>query len=952
MSPRLPHWPALALLLPLLLPIRPVMGQSAGTPIVSQAADPMLQGFRWRSIGPVGQGGRVDDFAVNPKDASEYYIGFATGGIWKTTNGGTTFTAIFDSYQTHSIGDLALAPSNPQILYVGTGEPNNRQSSSFGYGMYRSNDGGQSFAYLGLEQTQSIARVVVHPTNPDIVWVAAMGHLFGPNDERGVYKSSDGGRSWRRVLFVDQHTGATDLVIHPTNPQILWAATYQRQRTAFGFASGGPGSGIWKSANGGETWTRVSGAGLPAGTMGRIGLDISGSNPQVIYAQIEVGPDKEPPATRGQQEQGGQGGGGGGQGQQNLPPDDKVSGVWRSTDGGQRWEFRSNQNNRPMYYSQIRVDPSNENIVFTGGAPAFKSTDGGKEWKVLQGMGHVDHHAIWIDPADGRHVMYGNDGSVDLSRDGGDTWESLRILAVGQPYHASVDMRRPYYVCTGLQDNGSWCGPSSVRSGTILAQDWYRVGGGDGFYTAVDPTDHMMLFSESQGGNMNRVDLRAGETSNIRPRFGTGGSNVAPTPAEGTQVRWNWNTPLVLSPHNPQTVLAGANRLFISRNRGETWTMSQDLTRQIDRNDRSIIGLDGTLPSCSRARAGQCILSKNDGVSVYGTVTAISESPLVPGLIWVGTDDGNIQVSQDGGASWTEVGRNLPGGAPEYYVSRVEASWFDAATAYVSLDGHRSDDLKPYVFVTRDHGKSWQNITSDLPAMGNVNTVRQDPKSAKVLYAGAEFGFFVSLDEGGSWKPFMTNLPVVRIDDVVIHPRDNDLILSTHGRSIWIMDDVTALQQLAEVKEDVHLFQPREAVAWKSDILQRRSVTGSKNFQGESAPAGTAVSYLLKTSAKGVKITITDLASGEVFRTMDGSETAGMNRVQWNLCSDRRPATPGQGFVGGGGGGGACGGGFGGGGGQGGIARQAEPGIYRVTLTVGGKDYTRNVTVLKDDWMR
>ncbi|MEK6688098.1 MAG: glycosyl hydrolase, partial [Gemmatimonadota bacterium] len=289
MSLRLPRWPALALLLPLLLPIRPVVGQSAGTPVVNQAADPMLQGFRWRSIGPVGQGGRVDDLAVNPNDASEYYVGFATGGIWKTTNGGTTFTAIFDSYQTHSIGDLALAPSNPQILYVGTGEPNNRQSSSFGYGMYRSNDGGQTFAHLGLEQTQSIARVVVHPTNPDIVWVAAMGHLFGPNDERGVYQSTDGGKSWRKVLFVDQHTGATDLVIHPTNPQILWAATYQRQRTAFGFAGGGPGSGIWKSENGGDTWTRVAGAGLPAGTMGRIGLDISRSNPQVIYSQIEVG---------------------------------------------------------------------------------------------------------------------------------------------------------------------------------------------------------------------------------------------------------------------------------------------------------------------------------------------------------------------------------------------------------------------------------------------------------------------------------------------------------------------------------------------------------------------------------------------------------------------------------------------------------------------------------------
>ncbi len=948
MTMRSSRWLAVTLVLPALLVLAPPSEAQPGAGMVNQATDPMLQGFRWRSIGPVGQGGRVDDIAVNPNDGSEYYVGFATGGIWKTINGGTTFTPIFDSYQTHSIGDLALAPSNPQILYVGTGEPNNRQSSSFGYGMYRSNDGGQSFAHLGLEQTQSIARVVVHPTNPEIVWVAAVGHLFGPNDERGVFKSSDGGKSWRKVLFVDQHTGATDLVIHPANPQVLWAATYQRQRTAFGFAGGGPGSGIWKSEDEGETWIRVTGRGLPEGTMGRIGLDISPSNPQVIYAQIEVGPDREPKAAGAQPAQGG---GGGGQGQQNLPPDDKVSGVWRSTDGGQRWEFRSNQNNRPMYYSQIRIDPSDENTVFTGGAPAFKSTDGGKEWKTLQGMGHVDHHAIWIDPADGRHVMYGNDGSVDLTRDGGDTWESLRTWAVGQPYHASVDMRRPYYVCTGLQDNGSWCGPSSTRSGPILAQDWYRVGGGDGFYTAVDPTDHLMMFSESQGGNMNRVDLRTGETSTIRPRFGNNAGNIAPAPPATTRLRWNWSTPLLLSPHNPQTVLIGGNRFFVSRDRGETWTMSEDLTRQIDRDGRAIMGLAGTLPSCGRARMGTCVPSKNDGVSSYGTVTTISESPVVPGVIWVGTDDGNIQLSQDGGTRWTEVSRNLPSGAPEYYVSRVEASWFDPATAYASLDGHRSDDLRPYVFVTRDYGKTWQNIATNLPAMGNVNTVRQDPKHARLLYAGTEFGFFVSLDEGGSWKPFMTNLPVVRIDDVLIHPRDNDLVLSTHGRSIWIMDDVTALQQLAEVTEDVHLFQSRQAVAWKTDIRQRRSVTGSKNFEGENAPAGTAISYLLKTSAKGVKITITDLASGEVFRTLDGSGTAGMNRVQWNLCSDRRPATPGQGF---GGFGGICSGG-GGGGGQGGppqIARQAEPGVYRVTLTVGGKDYTRNLVVLRDDWMQ
>jgi photosystem II stability/assembly factor-like uncharacterized protein len=714
--------------------------------------------------------------------------------------------------------------------------------------------------------------------------------------------------------------------------------------------------------------------------MGRIALDFSRSNPGVLYAQIEVGPTGEPIQAGARAQEGPGGGGGGGGGgfgqQQNLPPDPQVSGIWRSADGGRTWEFRSNQNQRPMYFSQIRVDPNNENTVYVAGVQAMKSTDGAKTFASLQGMGHVDHHAIWINPSNSQHVMYGNDGSVDASWDGGATWESLRTWAVGQPYHASADMKRPYNVCTGLQDNGSWCGPSSVRSGPILLQDWYRVGGGDGFFTQVDPTDPNIMYSESQNGNINRLDLRTGTTVSIRPRapqrgpdgganFGAGGGgpNVFPTPEPGTVFRWNWNAPLQISPHDASTILTGANRLFISKDRGSTWWMSAELTRAINRDDREILGMRGSLPSCSRQRVGTCINSKGDGVSFYGTIISVAQSHISADVIWVGTDDGNVQVTRDGGRTFVEVGKNIPGGTREYYVSRVEPSYFDLGTAFVSIDGHRHDDLRPYVYLTRDFGATWTAITSNLPTLGNVNSIRQDPRNRDLLYASTEFGFYVSLDEGKTWKRFMTNLPVVRVDDVIVHPRENDLILSTHGRSIWIMDDVSALQQLtpSALQQDVVLFEPRNAVAWKQDIRLRRSVTGNKNFEGENAPAGTAISYYLKSAPSGdVNITIRDLTGGSFVRNIDGTKNAGLNRLQWNLCSDLRPVQAGQGggFGGGGGGGNPCaqgglGGGGGGGGGQGGarVGTLAGPGAYLVTLTVGGKEYTRTVTVLEDVWM-
>jgi photosystem II stability/assembly factor-like uncharacterized protein len=923
------------------LSVAPLRVRAQESETINQSDDPILRPFRWRSIGPIGQGGRVDDLAVSPDDPHTFFVGFATGGLWKTTNNGVTFRPVFDTYETASVGDIAIAPSDPSIVWVGTGEVNNRQSSSFGAGIYKSTDGGDSFTFTGLRETQSISRIRVHPTNPEVVWVAANGHLFGPNEERGVYKTTDGGSTWNKVLFVDGSTGATDLVLDPSDPDILFAATYQRRRTACCFVGGGPGSGIWRSDDGGENWSRLSESGLPEGTMGRIALAVTPADPDVVYAQIEVAADSEEPLSDEEREEW----------QRlsradSLPPDPQWSGVWRSDDKGMTWEFRSNENGRPMYFSQIRADPTDAETMYVVDQNVHKSTDGGRTWDQLEGYGHVDQHAFWINPTDGDHLMIGNDGSVDISHDQGETWESLRPWAVGQPYHASVDMRRPYHVCTGLQDNGSWCGPSSVRTGDILAQDWYRVGGGDGFYTAVDPTDHLMVYAESQNGNLRRVSLATGETTSIRPRVPSEDnpeSNIVPEPPEDTEIRWNWNTPFILSPHNPEVVYAGGNRLFRSMDRGETWTMSPDLTRDIERDRVEVMGQRNDLPRCSQTNRGEeCILSRNDGVSSYSTIVSVAESPLVPGLLWVGTDDGNIQVSRDGGATWTEVGRNVPGGTKQYYISRVEASHFDPATAYVSIDGHKSGDLRPYVFVTQDFGESWGEITANLPEYGNVNTIRQDPRNENLLYTGTEFAFYVSLDGGGQWQRFTNGLPTTRIDDVLVHPRDNDLVLATHGRSVYVTDDITPLQELTDevMAEDIHLFQPRDPVLWKQDVRLSRAVTGNKTWRGENAAEGTAIHYHLKSAASGeVKLTISDIETGEVFRDLEGTGEQGLNRVQWDLRGNEPEEEE------------EVGGGPGGGFGRGRRAPVAEPGLYRVTLTVNGQEFGGTIRVLEDIWM-
>jgi len=951
-------------------------------PPINASTDPVLSRFQWRSIGPANMGGRIDDITVVESNPSTYYVGYATGGIFKTENNGTTFTQIFDVYPTASIGDIAIAPSDPNILYVGTGEPNNRQSSSFGDGVYKSTDAGKTFVNIGLKDTQSIARVIVHPTNPNIVYVAAVGHLFGPNKERGLFKTIDGGKTWTNTKFIDEDTGFTDAVMDPSKPDTLYAASYQRRRTPHGFNGGGPGSGLWKTTDGGKTWTKISGTGFPDGLLGRIGVDLCRTRPNVIYAQIEVGPSggtgagvgadgkpTVPGAGRGGQAaaagaqaagRAAQAGAQPGQAAAPQPPDPKRSGVWRSDDGGKTWRVVSNTNDRPMYYSKIRVDPSNPDVVFLGGAPAFRSLDGGKTFRTLQNLAHSDHHAIWINPRNSKHVMYGNDGGLNVSYDQGETWDFVNTKATGQFYAISADMRKPYYVCGGLQDNGSWCGPSAKRSSVgILNSDWFRVGGGDGFYTQQDPTDWAIVYAESQDGAVNRLDLRKGTTTSIRPRparaAGQGGpspeqlaqmaaqfgmqppstaSNVVPEPPAGEAFRFFWNTPTVLSPHNPSLVWVGGNRLFKSYNRGETYMMSPDLTRNLSRFTRPIMGVAGDAP----------MASKHDGVATTSVITTVSESPVVPGVVWAGTNDGNLQVSRDGGDTWKNVAANVKGVPDETFVSRVEASHFDAGTCYAAFDGHRTDDHTPYVFVTKDYGQTWTALANNLPT-GNVNVVREDPRNRNLLYLGTEYAMYVSLNGGKEWKRFMTGLPTVRIDDILVHPRDNDLIIGTHGRSIWILDDISALQQLTDeaMKADVTLFAPRPGVAWRNDITQSITVGGNKHFRGENPQPGTAISYYLKSAPAGdVKLTITDV-TGRVVRELAGTKDAGLNRVQWNLRGNP---------LAGGGGRGAGGGQAGGGGGRGGFGGgpAVEPGTYLLKLTVGGKDYTQKIVVEADTY--
>jgi photosystem II stability/assembly factor-like uncharacterized protein len=812
------------------------------TPIPAQALD----GFRFRSIGPAVTGGRIHDVEVHPSDPATILIGTASGGIWKTTNKGTTWKPVFDDKPVSTFGDLAMAPSNPLIVYAGTGEQNNRQSTSWGNGIYRSDDGGDTWRHVGLDGTLHIGRVVVHPNDPNTVYVAALGNLWKDSPERGIYRSTDGGSSWEQVLFVDAMTGFVELVIDPENPNVLVAAAYQRQRRAWGFNGGGPGSGIYRTMDGGDTWERVT-DGIPEGDMGRIGLAISRSSPNVLNALIEHA---------------------------------DAGGTYRSVDGGRSWERMGGTDPRPMYYSHIFIDPTDDLRVYVIGTNPLVSEDGGRSFDRLPyqptydvGV-HSDFHSMWINPDNPKHFYLVGDGGFHETWDRGLTFTKINNMAIGQFYAIGVDNRDPYYIYGGMQDNHSWAGPSATRRWIgIINDDWNQIGFGDGMYWQPDPTNHRYVYGASNGGSYTRLDA---ETGDLR--------SIGPIEPEDDDYRWDWTSPSLVSRHDSRVVYIGGNRLFTSRDRGESWSRSDDLSKQIDRDTLAIMRVAG-----SNIR-----LSRNDGTSSFGEITTIAESPVDPQVLWVGLDDGNVQVSRDGGGSWQEVGHNAPS-MSHTYVSRVMASGSGAGVAYVTFDAHRDGDFAPYAFRTTDFGRSWTAITNGLDPIGSVNVVVEHPDNSDLLFLGTEHALFVSTTAGSDWVKFSANLPTTAYDDMVIHAREKDLVLGTHGRSIWILDDVTPLaewsQQVASVP--AHLFSTRQATMfhyWKATSYRAQGA-----YAAENPAEGAFLTYYLGAPASSAMLTITN-PSGTVVRTIEGPTGPGFHRVMWDLRHE--PPTSG-GFGGG-----------------------------------------------------
>jgi photosystem II stability/assembly factor-like uncharacterized protein len=850
-------------------------------------------GLRFREIGPATPSGRIDDFAVLESNPAVFYVATATGGLWKTVNQGTTFTTVFDSEATSSIGDVAIASSDANLVWVGAGENNNRQSSSWGDGVYKSVDGGKSWKNMGLRDSRHIARIVVDPVDNDVVYVAALGSLWGAGGDRGVFKTTDGGLTWANVLKTDADTGATELVMDPSNNKVIYAATYQRRRATWGFNGGGPGSAIYKTADAGRTWTKLT-QGIPEGAKGRIGLDVYRRNPNIVYARIEHA---------------------------------KEGGVYRSEDAGATWTKMSGTNPRPMYFSQIRIDPNYDQRIYVLGVQLHISDDGGKTFRNDGAQKiHVDFHAMWINPANSNHLMIGGDGGVGISYDKSKTYVWLKNMPLGQFYHVAYDMQTPFNVCGGLQDNNTWCGPSRVRSASGIGNDeWFVIQGGDGFQAQMDPTDPRILYGESQDGRMSRIDRTTNERKTIRPE-----------PPEGEKpYRWNWDTPMVISPHNPATIFVAANRLFKSTDRGHSWkAISGDLTTNTDRETLDLMG----------AKGKDITLAKHDGVSSYGNLVTFNESPKRAGLYYTGSDDGVISVSRDDGTKWSNVTSKVPGLGKNTYVSRVAPSRFDEATVYATFDGHRLNDFSTCVYASTDYGQSWKSIAGDLPKGQVARTITEDLKNPDVLYLGTESGLFVTFDRGKQWMRVKANLPTVPIYEITLHPRDNAMILATHGRSIWVLDDMTPLQQFAKARSaDAYLFEIRPATEMNPASDRSRDFEGDMQFLGKNPEVGAAFTYYLTSPSKKLALTVKD-SSGAVVCELAGDSVkdktaAGINTVNWNLRVEPlpRPRTP----QGGGGGGG-----FGGAGLDGPFVL---PGTYQVTLKVDDKEVATNSFTVQGD---
>lgn len=805
----------------------------------------LFKGLEFRSIGPANMGGRISDFAVVESNPAEYYVATATGGLMKTTNNGQTWKGVFDGEAVASTGAVAVYQKAPQRVWLGTGEANSRNSSAWGKGVYLSDDSGATWTARGLAATSAIARIVCDPTDSNTVYVAALGRLWGANAERGVFKTSDGGRTWAHVLKLDVNTGAVDLVIDPRHPERLVAALYARRRSPWSYSGVSTTGGIYRTSDGGRTWKKST-DGLPART-GRIGLAVYAKNPDVVLAVVES-------------DEGGR--------LSDFEETSRAGGVFRSTDGGTRWTRVSPFSPRSFYFSQIRVQPDDSSRVYLLGTDLWLSDDGGVTFRARGARAvHPDCHALWIDPANPKHVLLGTDGGVNESFDRSLTYRFVDNLAIGEFYNVTTNMREPYYdVLGGLQDNQSWIGPSRTRMEIdswlddsreghgIMNEHWHVLGGGDGFHVGADPVNPDVVYYESQGGELVRQDLHSGRERALRPSHN-----------EGEPVhRFNWNTPFLVSPHDPDVLWMGGQYVFKLTQKGDHWErVSPDLT---------------TADPAKMVTGGS-------GAEQHCTIVALSESPARAGVLWAGTDDGKVWVSPDGAKTWRDLTANVKGVPANRYVSRIDASALDAETAYLSYDGHRSDDFTSYLFVTRDLGRTWTSISAGLPKDTPVKSVRAGRRNKDLVWAGTETGLYMSLDGGRKWLEMKAGLPTVAIDDLHIQPRDLDVVLATHGRSLYILDGAQVFEEWTPraLEDTVSFFTPKTAWAW-----HRRSLGGkwgTAEFSAKNPPFGAWFDYFVPREVKGgVSLTIAD-SMGTTVRTLEGPGEAGFHRVVWDLIA-------------------------------------------------------------------
>ena len=847
----------------------------------------LLGDLKWRNIGPANMGGRVSAIEGVAGDPNTYYVGGADGGIFKTINNGVTFDEIFNDQDAYSIGAITVAPSDANVIWVGTGEGDPRNSVGYGRGVYRSIDGGITWVKAGLEKTERIKRIVVDPRDPDVVSVCALGREWGPNPERGVFITHDGGKKWEKVLYIDEDTGCSDITMENSNPRIMYAGMWTFRRKPWRFDGGSKKTALYRTMNGGKNWNIIHN-GLPDGPMTRIGVQVAQSEPNIVYLVTEI----------------------------------KDGGtLFRSDDRGENWKKVHDDariNFRPFYYSDIRVDPTNPDHLYSLSGGLYKSTDGGQKFERIAGGVHGDHQSFWIDPVNSRRLLSGSDGGYQVSYDAGANWDVVNNVTLSQFYQIFVDDETPYNVLGGLQDNGTWRGPSrTTNSAGILKDDWNAITGGDGYYAVPVPGKSNIIYSNLQGGVIFQKDMNTGNTRTIHPYPKITGS--AGDAIKDHKYRFNWDSPILISPHDPKTVYFGGNVLFKTTDEGYSWeVISPDLTT----NDKS-----------KQLTSGGEIYQDNTAAEFHCSILTIAESHVQEGVIWVGTDDGNVHITTDGGKKWTDITKRISGMPKNSWVGKIDASHFDAGTAYIAIDHHRSDDFKPYVFKVTNFGKRSENLSRGLPQNDYVKVVREDPQNSKLLYAGMEHGIYASWDGGKKWSAIMNNLPPVSVRDIKIQTIENDLVIGTHGRGAWILDDITPLQEMANTKSSgLHIFQPRTTYRWQMSRMDASQ--GQREYRAENPPYGAIISFHLATGKiDTVKIKIADSEGNHVSEFKVDEPKPGFNRTAWNLRYDGAVslATP-----------------ITGGWRGGNVGPTVAPGKYTVTLSTKGQSASASLEVRKD----